>query len=192
MVDQTGILTRSSRQHFRADEKVKIVQESYHSGVSVAEVARKHQIGLSTLVKWRSQMINGGFMSMKHNDKLVPASQVKQLKKQIHQLEQCLGKKTAQVELLTEAMALARKKSICCDRPCQNKKIQSKIDRRDFKSVTFQPWSTVKKSPDWFGKAEFRQKGRLPAAAEGNQSDFESTSQLWLPSSDSLSSSIIG
>ena len=110
MGNQTGILTRTSRQYFRADEKVKIVQESYHSGASVAEVARKHQIGLSTLVKWRSQMIHGGFMSMKHDDKLVPASQVKQLKKQIHQLEQCLGKKTAQVELLTEAMALARKK----------------------------------------------------------------------------------
>ena len=35
-------------------EKLAIVQASYHPGVLVAEVARKYNVGVSSLIKWRS------------------------------------------------------------------------------------------------------------------------------------------
>lgn len=47
----------------------------------------------------------------------MPASEVKELKKQIRQLERILGKKSAQVEILKEAVEIAREKKYISRQP---------------------------------------------------------------------------
>ncbi len=79
-------------------------------GTSVAEVARKYNVGVSSLIKWRKRSIEGSLMTMNTKEELVPASEVKRLKSEIKQLQQLLGKKTLQVEILQEAIDIGREK----------------------------------------------------------------------------------
>ena len=44
----------------------------------------------------------------------MPESDVKKLKARIKELERALGKKTMQVEILEEAIEIAREKKNCC------------------------------------------------------------------------------
>lgn len=117
MNDYSITPVRTPRKHLSAQQKLAIVQESYSPRTVVAEVARGHNVGLSSLIKWRKQATEGSLMGVKNDDKLVPTSEVKQLKKQIRQLERMLGKKTVQVEILTEAVELAREKKYISRQP---------------------------------------------------------------------------
>lgn len=49
--------------------------------------------------------------SLKANEKVVPESEVKKLKARIRELERALGKKSLQVEILKEAVEIAREKN---------------------------------------------------------------------------------
>lgn len=89
-----------------------IVQASFEPGALVFEVARKYNVGLSSLIKWRKNATEGGLMSVKDNAPAVPASEVKKLKKEIAQLQKLLGKKSMQIELLQEAVAIGREKKL--------------------------------------------------------------------------------
>ena len=51
-------------------------------------------------------------MGVKEDDLVVPASEVKKLKKEIQQLQRLLGKKTQQVELLQEAVRIGKEKKL--------------------------------------------------------------------------------
>lgn len=109
--------SRPPRKHLSPQQKLALIRESYEPGKQVAEVARMHNVGVSSLLKWRKQAIEGSLLSVKNDDKLVPASEVKALKKQVRELERLLGKKTAQVEILTEAIELAREKKFISRQP---------------------------------------------------------------------------
>lgn len=108
---------RGPRKWLSASAKLGIVQESYAADRTVAEVARHHNVGISSLIKWRKQAQTGGLMSMKNDEELVPASEVKKLKKELRTLERMLGKKTLQVELLKDAIELAREKKLISRQP---------------------------------------------------------------------------
>ena len=53
-------------------------------------------------------MSDGGKAAVQADNQVVGAGEVRALKKRIRDLERMLGKKTMEVELLPEAMALAR------------------------------------------------------------------------------------
>lgn len=67
-------------------EKQQIVNETYHPGVSLSYVARKHGISPSQLFQWRKLMESGGIIAMKHEEKVIPLSEVKELERRIRQL----------------------------------------------------------------------------------------------------------
>jgi transposase len=50
--------------------------------------------------------------SLKANERVVPESEVKKLKARIRELERALGKKTLQVEILEEAVEIAKEKKL--------------------------------------------------------------------------------
>ena len=116
MTDQ---VTTSSgpRKWLSAAQKLSIVQESYDPGKTVAEVARKHNVGVSSLINWRKRANLGSLMSVKNSESLVPASELKKLKKEMRQLERMLGKKTLQIELLRDMLELAREKKLISQQP---------------------------------------------------------------------------
>ena len=108
---------KTLRRRLTAEQKMAIVQASYVPGVIVAEIARKYHIGLSSLLKWRQLAIGGSLMSVKDNEPAASAGEVKKLKKRIAQLEQILGKKSLQVDLLKDAIEIAREKKLISRQP---------------------------------------------------------------------------
>jgi transposase len=116
MID-SNLTNTQTRNYVSAKQKLLIVQESYSANTSVPEVARKYNVGVSSLLKWRKRSIEGSLMAINKKEDLVPASEVKQLKNQIKQLQQLLGKKTLQVEILQEAIEIGREKKLISRQP---------------------------------------------------------------------------
>ena len=112
-----NLINTSPRKSLSAKQKLGIVQESYQATKSVAEVARKYNVGVSSLLKWRKLTAEGSLMTINKKEDLVPASEVKLLKNQIKQLQQLLGKKSLQVEILQEALEIGREKKLISRQP---------------------------------------------------------------------------
>jgi transposase len=110
-------LQRTPRKWLSANQKLTIVRESLEPGTNVAEIARKYNVSVSSLIKWRKLAATGSLMSVKSEEGLVPANDVKKLKHKVRELERMLGKKTMQVELLQEAVELAREKKLISRQP---------------------------------------------------------------------------
>lgn len=54
-MSESMVSNRKLRRVVSASEKLAIVQASYQPGVLVAEVARKYDVGVSSLIKWRKR-----------------------------------------------------------------------------------------------------------------------------------------
>jgi len=81
-------------------------------GMSVSYVARKYDVSPSQLFNWRRRMSEGGKEAIKADDDVVAASEVRELKKQIRELQRVLGKKTLENEILRDAVQLAHEKKL--------------------------------------------------------------------------------
>jgi transposase len=111
------ITSTQTRRRYSPAEKRSIIQESPEPGQSVSGVARKHGIAPSLLFYWRRIMENGALTAVGANDDVVPASEMRALKAQIRQLERVLGQKALQIEILKEAVTLAREKKLISRAP---------------------------------------------------------------------------
>ena len=87
------------RRRWSVAEKLEIVEETEQPGMSVSYVARKHDISPSMLFKWRRLYREGALTAINANERVVAASEVKSLKKQIRELQRLLGKKTMEAEI---------------------------------------------------------------------------------------------
>jgi len=100
------------RRFLTAEQKMILVHESYEPMKTVAEIARKYDIGVSSLVKWRTKALNGGLMSVNDTGPVMSHTEAKKLKKENKKLQQLLGKKMMQIEILQEMIALGREKKL--------------------------------------------------------------------------------
>ncbi|MDB6096792.1 MAG: Transposase [Francisellaceae bacterium] len=100
MRDTAPMINQGPRKWISPSEKYKIVQESFKPGVIVAEIARRYNISVSSLLRWRKLMVTAGLMSVKSNDSVVPEKDVKVLKYKIKALERMLGKKCVELVLI--------------------------------------------------------------------------------------------
>lgn len=105
------------RRRWTAEEKARMVQESELPGMNVSYVARRHGVAPNLLFRWRKLMVEGGRSALDAGEQVVGIAEVKALKKQIRELERLLGKKTMQVEILREAVALAQEKKLISRAP---------------------------------------------------------------------------
>ncbi len=64
-------------------------------------------------------MEEGSKTALHADESVVPASEVKRLEAKVRELERLLGKKSAEVEVLKDAVLLARKKKLVSDTPLQ-------------------------------------------------------------------------
>ena len=99
------------RRRYTITEKLLAVRESNAPGMSVSYVARKYGISASLLFNWRRRMAEGGKQAIQADDEVVAASEVRELKRQIRELERVLGKKTLENEILRDAVELAHQKN---------------------------------------------------------------------------------
>ena len=104
--------TMRGRRYIPKAEKVRIVEETYISGLSIAEVARVNKVGLSSLTRWKRQYSTGGAVSIKADDDVISKKEYQKLQKQNRKLERLFGRKTAENEVLKEAVVIAREKKL--------------------------------------------------------------------------------
>jgi transposase len=117
-VETVGVIySTQRRRRWTAYEKQQMVQETYHPGVTVSYIAWKQGIPPSQLFYWRKLMEDGAMTSVKTEEAVVPQSEVVELKKRIKKLEQILGQKTLENEILREAVKLGREKKLISRQP---------------------------------------------------------------------------
>jgi transposase len=107
---QVEVIQAVQRRRWTAVEKARMVEESSQPGMNVSYVARRHGVAPNLLFRWRKLMTEGGKAALDAGEQVVSVTEVRALKTQIRTLERLLGKKTMQVEILQEAIALAQKK----------------------------------------------------------------------------------
>ncbi len=100
------------RRRFTAEQKRAIVEEAEEPGMSISTVARKYEINPSQVFTWRRLMQEGALVAAGSEDQVVPLSEVKELKAEIRELQRMLGKKCMEVEILKDAIRIAREKKL--------------------------------------------------------------------------------
>ncbi len=98
------------RRRWSTAEKVRLVEEAMQPGSSVSFVARRYGLSPSLLFTWKRRMLEGGREAVQANEDVVGTSKVRELEKRVRDLERLLGRKTMEVEILKEALDLARAK----------------------------------------------------------------------------------
>lgn len=111
------ITSVARRRRWSPEEKRVMVQEAESPGMSVSSVARKYGIHPNQLFRWRRLMYEGALCAVKAGEEVVPAAEVKALRARIRELERVLGRKTMEVEILKEAIAIAREKKLLLRKP---------------------------------------------------------------------------
>jgi transposase len=106
-----------SRRRFKPEEKLKLIRESEEPGNSLSTVSRKYGIHVTQLYYWRRLMKEGQIEALVSQEKVVPLSELKALEKKIKDLERILGRKSLEIEVLKEAVTLARKKKLISQEP---------------------------------------------------------------------------
>src|SRR5215472_5790255 len=105
------------RRRWPTAEKIRLVEETMQPGMSVSYVARRAGVAPSLLFNWRRRMLEGGLQAVEADEDVVGTSRVREL-------ERRLGRKTMEVEILKEALEVARVKKPSLQLPSWN-------DRKD-------------------------------------------------------------
>jgi transposase len=103
----TGV---ARRRRFTSEQKLSVVAETMQPGMSISYVARRHGLSPSLVFRWRRLMSEGGKEAVRADDDVVAASELRRLEERVRELERLLGRKTMEVEILKEALDLARTK----------------------------------------------------------------------------------
>jgi len=103
----TGV---ARRRRFSIEQKLAVVTETMQPGLSISYVARRHGLSPSLVFRWRRLMSEGGQEAVRADEDVVAASEVRRLEERVRELERQLGRKTLEVEILKEALDLARAK----------------------------------------------------------------------------------
>ena len=98
------------RRRYTAEQKRALLDDAAKPGGTISETARRYSVTPSLLFQWKKVMDDATNKGLKANQRVVPESEAKKLKARIRELERMLGKQTLKVEILEEAVALAREK----------------------------------------------------------------------------------
>src|SRR5215472_7960360 len=110
-IDRVEVITSvQRRRRWSAEEKARIVQETWAPGMSVSLVARRHGIGPNQLFRWRRLYAEGALSAVGAGEEVVPASEFRALQQQVRELQRLLGKKTLENAILRDALDLAQPK----------------------------------------------------------------------------------
>jgi transposase len=104
-IDRVEIITSvHRRRRWSAEEKARIVQETWAPGMSVLLVARQHGIAPNQLFTWPRLYAEGALSAVGAGEEVVPASEYRALQHQVRELQRLLGKKTLENEVLRDAL----------------------------------------------------------------------------------------
>lgn len=109
-MSEVEVLAVQRRRRFTAEEKQRMVQETYQPGSTLSQVARANGVSPSLLFRWRKLAGAGALQAVGADEAVVPASEYQEAQRQIKELQRLLGKKTLEAEILKEAVEVARAK----------------------------------------------------------------------------------
>jgi transposase len=110
-IDRVEVITSvQRRRRWSAEEKARIVLETYTPGMSVSLLARQHGIAPNQVFIWRRLYAEGALSAVGAGEEVVPASEYRALQHQVRELQRLLGKKTLENEILRDALDLAQLK----------------------------------------------------------------------------------
>ncbi len=124
----TGV---ARRRRFSTDLKLAVIAETMQPGMSISYVARRHGLSPSLVFRWRRLMSEGGREAVRADDEVVPVTELRRLEERVRDLERLLGRKTMEVEILKEALELARAKNRSCCRARRIREIPSEEGQYD-------------------------------------------------------------
>jgi transposase len=96
------------RRRWPTAEKIRLVEETMQPGMSVSYVARRAGVAPSLLFNWRRRILEGGLQAVQADEDVVGTSRVRELERRVRELWRLLGRKTMEVEILKEALDVAR------------------------------------------------------------------------------------
>jgi len=111
------VTTIQRRRRWSVAEKLEILAEAEQPGMSMSYVARKHGIAATQIFKWKKLKEAGALTAVDSEEEVLPVSQVRQLHERIRRLENILGRKTEEVEILKEAVRIGREKKLISHKP---------------------------------------------------------------------------
>jgi transposase len=107
---EVELLGAERRRRWSAAEKVAMVRETYEAEMSVSLVARRHGVNPNQLFHWRKLERIGALTAVEAGETVVPAAELEAARRQIRELQRLLGKKSFEVEILKEAVEVARER----------------------------------------------------------------------------------
>ena len=107
---EVEVLAVQRRRRWTAAEKLAMVRETYEAGQSVSMVARKYGVNPNQVFHWRRLERDGAYTAVNAGEAVVPAAELDAARRQIRELQQLLGKKTLENEILKEAVEVARER----------------------------------------------------------------------------------
>jgi transposase len=120
--DRVEVITSvQRRRRWSADEKARIVQETYAPGMSVSLVARQYGVAPNQVFTWRRLYAAGALSAVGAGEEVVPASDYRSLQQQVRELQRLLGKKTLENEVLRDALDIAQPKKRLLRSPSSNR-----------------------------------------------------------------------
>ena len=102
------------RRRWSTAEKIRLVEET------TSYVARRAGVAPSLLFNWRRRMLEGGLQAVQADEDVIGTSRVRELERRVRELERLLGRKTMEVEILKEALDVARVKKPTLQLPSWN------------------------------------------------------------------------
>ena len=111
------VTTVQRRRRWSVAEKLEILAEAEQPGMSMSYVARKHGIAATQIFKWKKLKEAGALTAVGSEEEVLPVSHVMQLQERIRRLENILGRKTEEVEILKEAVRIGREKKLISHKP---------------------------------------------------------------------------
>ena len=105
-----GVAVEGRRRRFTPEQKRALLAEAARPGNSVSETGRRHGVSPSLLFKWKAAMDDATDKSLKKNERVVPESEVREMKKRIQELERLAGKQAMKIDILEEAVKIAQEK----------------------------------------------------------------------------------
>ena len=98
------------RRRWAVEEKISWVRRSMEPGTTISIAAREAGVAPSQLFTWKRLYLEGGLSAVGANESVVAASELQEAQRRIKQLEQALGRKTLENDILREAVDFAKSK----------------------------------------------------------------------------------
>ena len=87
-IDRVEVITSvQRRRRWSAEDKARIVQETYAPGISVSLVARQHGVAPNQVFKWRQLYAEGALSAVGAGEEVVATSEYRALQHQVRKRE---------------------------------------------------------------------------------------------------------